>query len=259
LFELEQAAENQGTPASAEDREMVTSLIQEIRQPLSSIIGYTDLLMGESVGILGALQQKFLERIKTSSERMSILLEDLLQVSQIQNGSLELAIQPIELDSVVDQVVADLRNLIREKSLSLRVDFPNDLPKMNADRAAVQHIIMHLVQNAREVTPQDGTITIKSRVQKSDSGSPMILLQVTDLGGGVPRDELPRVFSGIYRADHALIPGIGDSGVGLSIAKTLVQALGGKIWVDSLPEKSTTFSVLFPVEAPQSNSARKAQ
>ena len=237
---------------SAEDQEVITSIVQEMRQPMSSILGYTDLLLAESVGILGALQRKFLERIKASTERMHGMLDDLLQVTALGEGPVELLPQAVELASIIDEAVADTSAQLREKNIALRVDLPAEMPQIHADRDAIQQIILHLLQNAGSVTPQEGAITLRARAQEEDARS-YLLLQVIDSGGGLRTEDLPRVFSRRYRADMPLIQGLGDTGVGLSIAKTLVEAHGGRIWVESTPGQTTTFSVLLPIGTNHSN------
>lgn len=231
---------------SADEQEVITSIVQEMRQPMSSILGYTDLLLAESVGILGALQRKFLERIKASTERLHGMLDDLIQVTSMGEGPVELLPQAVELTSIIDEAVADTSAQLREKNIALRVDLPAELPQIHADRDAIQQIILHLLQNAGSVTPQEGAITLRARKQEEDERE-YLMLQITDSGGGLQSEDLPRVFSRRYRADMPLIQGLGDTGVGLSIAKTLVEAHGGRIWVDTTPGETTTFSVLLPM------------
>jgi signal transduction histidine kinase len=231
---------------SNEDLEVITSVVQEIRQPMSSINGYTELLLSETVGLLGALQRKFLERILASTERMRFLLDDLIRVTTISEGPVELMPQPVDLSSIIDGAINDVSGQLREKNIGMQVDLPEQMPQILADRDAIQQIILHLLQNASSATPQDDSITLRARVQE-DQQDNYLLLQVTDKGGGVRSEDLPRVFARHYRADKPLIQGLGDTGVGLSIAKTLVEAHGGRIWVDSSFGQSTTFSVLLPL------------
>jgi signal transduction histidine kinase len=237
-----------GSPliASSEDREVIASIVQELRQPMSSITGYTDLLLGESVGILGALQRKFMERIKASNERMRGLIDDLLQITALQNNQLEILPQPVDLNVVIDQAVSDTGAQMREKNIILKVDLPDELPQLYADRDALQQILIHLLRNAATVSPVEGSISLRvhNELEKDDT---FILFQITDSGGGINPDDMPRVFSRRYRADNSLIQGVGDSGVGLSIAKALVDAHGGRIWVECVAGKSSTFSVLLPL------------
>lgn len=243
---LERDLHQAGDQGCSEDREVITSIVQDIRQPMASILGYTDLLMSESVGILGALQRKFLERIKASNERMRSMLDDLIQVAALGEGPVEILSRPVELGQIIDGAVADTSAQLREKNIALQVDLPHEMPQINADQDAIQQIVLHLLQNAGAATPQEGIITLRARIQK-DNNRDYLMLQVMDTGGGVQPDDLPRVFNRRFRADLPLIQGLGDTGVGLSIAKTLVEAHGGRIWVESQGGESTTFSVLLPV------------
>ncbi|TLN13123.1 hypothetical protein FDZ74_09935, partial [bacterium] len=250
IVELErQIAEGERTPD--EEREMIASIYQEMRQPLSSIVGYTDLLLGESVGILGALQRKFLERIKTSSDRLRNLIDDLLRLSSLQSGTLELSPQKISLEEVIDQALSETSGFLRDKSITLQLDLPEAMPSLNADRDALQQVLVQLIQNAGAVTPVEGTVSLHVGIKESEAEQPVLSIEISDSGGGIAPEDLPRVFSRRYRADNALIQGIGDTGVGLSIVKTLVEAHGGRIWVDTIPGEGSTFSILIPLRSGQ--------
>ncbi len=230
-----------------EDGAVMAALIQELRQPMASITGYTDLLLAETAGIIGALQRNFLERIKGSVERMQGIMNDLVQLTDLQSGPPELAPESINASVLIDEAIASISSQLRSKNITLRVDMPDELPEIQADRDALQQIVVHLLQNAGSVTPVEGTISLKLRVQPDDRGLPAMLFQVTDSGGGISNEDLPRVFSRRYRADNPLIQGVGDTGVGLSIARTLVEAHQGRIWVESQAGQTSTFSVLLPL------------
>lgn len=231
-----------------EHNELVTSIIQELRQPVSSITGYTDLLLSETSGILGALQRKFMERIKSSNERLRLLTEDLVHITNLQTGKRTALNQPIDLGPVIDAAVLENSAQIREKKIALQLDLPEEMPNLAADRDAIQQTLSHLLQNAAQATPLEGTITIRAAIDFLGTTDSYLLMQITDTGGGIAAEDLPRVFSRRYRAENAAIHGLGDTGVGLTIAKTLVEAHGGRIWVESDPGKSSTFSVLMPIE-----------
>ncbi len=242
-------AESQSVNEPGDDQqEIITSLAQELRQPMSSIVGYTDLLLGESVGILGALQRKFLERIKASITRMEGLLDDLIRVVMDTPDRANLTPTPVDLAEIIDQAIAQSQQHLREKDILLKVDLPEVMPRLIADRDALQQILMHLLNNASLVTPENGEIVLKIR-QITEDGQGFVLIQVTDSGGGIPEEDIPRVFSRLYRADNPLIEGVGDTGVGLSIAKTLTEAQHGRIWVESQAGMGATFSVMLPMNA----------
>ncbi len=231
--------------------EVVASIAQELRQPLSSVVGYTDLLLGESVGILGALQRKFLERVRSSADRMNTLIDNLIRIAELDEAGYSAVRKPVDLSGVIDDAIGQLRTQLQEKRIAMRVDLPPVLPQINTDRDALQQILYHLLQNADGATPAEGSITLRALIDKQDELGEFVLIQVSDTGGGIPDDDLPRVFSRVYRASNPVIPGVGDTGVGLTIAETLTQALGGRIWVESESGQGATFSVLLPLEVPE--------
>jgi signal transduction histidine kinase len=231
---------------SSEQAEVIASIAQELRQPMSSVVGYTDLLLGESVGILGSLQRKFVERVKASTERIGTLIDDMIQVTNLETGLTELKPEAVDLNMIIDNAMSYTSSQIREKNITLHLDLPKDLQSIHADREALQQILIHLLQNAGAVSPDEGTITLKVQTRTEDDQE-YVLLQVTDTGGGIPSEDIPRVFMRLYRADNVLIQGVGDTGVGLSIAKTLTEAQNGRIWVESEAGVGSTFSVLLPM------------
>lgn len=243
---------------SSEQAEVIASISQELRQPLSSIVGYTDLLLGESVGILGALQRKFVERIKASTERIRSLTDDMIQITTLEAELNELKPESVDLNSIIDNAVSYTSTQVREKNISIHLELPKTLAPIQADREAMQQILIHLLQNAGAASPFEGTIRLKVQTRGED-GLDYILIQVSDSGGGIAPQDLSRVFSRLYRADNVLIQGVGDTGVGLSIAKTLTEAQHGRIWVESEPGVGATFSVLLPIagEAATEKQAKK--
>jgi len=249
ILELETYATQKAPAADENEREVMLSIAQELRQPMSSIIGYTDLLLGESVGLLGAMQRKFLERVKASSERMGGLLEELIQISSMDDREMSLTPVMVDLNAVIDEAVSGMIAQLSEKNITLRVDLPDELPPIQADLEALQQILLNLLSNAIMATPADGEITLRARVEAKENEPSFLLIQVTDQGGGIPSSDLPRVFSRLYRADNVLIQGIGDTGVGLAIVKTLVEAHNGRIWVDTEMDHGSAFSVLLPLAA----------
>jgi signal transduction histidine kinase len=243
IVELEKGA---ASAQSTEQAEVVASISQELRQPMSSIVGYTDLLLGESVGILGALQRKFVERIKASTERIGNLIDDLIQVTTLETGLNDLKPEAVDLNLIIDNAMSYTSSQVREKNISMHLDLPKNMTSIYADREALQQILIHLLQNAGSASPMEGTVRLRVQTQAED-GREYVLIQVSDTGGGIPAEDLNRVFTRLYRADNVLIQGVGDTGVGLSIAKTLTEAQKGRIWVESQMGVGSTFSVLLPL------------
>lgn len=239
-----------------EQTEILASISQELRQPLSSIIGYTDLLLGESVGILGALQRKFVDRIKVSTERVHSLTDDIIRMTTLATDLNALNPESVDLNAIIDNAMAYTSSYIREKNISIHLDTPKSPSTIRADRESLQQIFIHLLQNAGAATPNEGAIRIKTQMQSED-GVDYILIQITDQGGGISSENIPRVFTRLHRADNVLIQGVGDTGIGLSIAKTLVEAQHGRIWVESKMGAGSTFSVLLPILGEAAKQKRK--
>lgn len=244
------------TNLTSDQAEVIASISQELRQPMSSIIGYADLLLGESVGILGALQRKFIERIKASTERIGSLIDDLIQITTLETGLMALKPESVDLNLIIDNAMAYTSSQLREKNITLRIDLPENMQPIHADREALQQILIHLLQNAGAASPVEGSVALRVRTQK-EANVDHVLIQISDTGGGIPKEDLSRVFSRLYRADNVLIQGVGDTGVGLSIAKTLTEAQGGRIWVETEQNVGSTFSVVLPLRNPMVETANE--
>jgi signal transduction histidine kinase len=237
--------------------ELVTSIAQEFRQPLSSIVGYTDLLLGESVGLLGAVQRKFVERVKASAERLGILLNELVEVMTIDVGKVDKTPVSVELAPVIQEAISNISAQLNDKNITIQTDLPPFLPAIQANKDAVLQILANLLENACLVTSQDGIISLSARVEQRQGEPDYILLSVSDQGGGIERTDISRVFMRRYKMENPLIKGVGDAGVGLSIVKSLVELLKGRVWVDSVPGGSV-FSVLLPLSGPYSAQETKS-
>jgi signal transduction histidine kinase len=234
-----------GSPMEDQDREMIASVVQDLRQPMSSIMGYTDLLLAESIGILGKAQKKFLEHIRSSADRLRGLIDDLVQISSAGGSAGPNAVASVDLSEIIDGALSELSPQLLERGIQINVDLPDQLPPVYADRDSLHQITAHLLQNAGAVSPLDGTISLSTSRHRDDA-SEYIIFKITDSGGGIPTEDISRVFSKRFRNDTTPIQGVGDGGVGLTIVKTLVDAIGGRIWVESQAGQGSTYSVLLP-------------
>ena len=160
----------------------------------------------------------------------------------------ELTAKTVNTSAAIDQAIAETRTQMQAKNITLQVDIPEELPQLFGDRDAILQILIQLLQNADQATPAEGTVSLKVRIDDNSASQPYLLFQITDTGGGVAPQDLSRVFSRRNRADYPQIQGIGDTGEGLSIAKTLTETHGGRLWVESESGKTTTFSVLLPIQ-----------
>jgi signal transduction histidine kinase len=243
--------ERQIQAANASDRwDTIVNIAQEMRQPMSSVLGYSDFLQSESVGILGALQHKFLDRVKASTERMISMIEELVLIASVEAGHTKLNVGSLDLMEAIDAAISDVSSAIREKNISLRMNIPDDLPKIQGDYEAVKLILTNLLQNAGLVSPVDGEISIHVGFESYNEDQEYVLVQVNDSGGGIPSEDLQRVFGepgDRTGSKTGVIRGLGGSTLGLAFTKSLVEAHGGRIWVEAEFEKGSTFSVLMPL------------
>lgn len=243
---------------SEESAAIVTSLVQELRTPLTSIAGYTDLLLGETMGILGAKQRDFLQRVKANVERMGLLLEQVVQMASTPGQPAKLKdVEFVDVEEAVDTAVNTIISQVRKKELRLNLDIEQAIPPIPANREALCQVLIHLLNNASQATTAQGTMTLSAHtdvmaVRSGENGDAaperFVHLAVTDSGGGIRPEDRSHVFDPQYRADNALIAGLGDTGAGLSVAQALITAHGGRIWVDSEMGKGSTFSVLLPLD-----------
>ena len=236
---------SEGGEEDTQRDEVMASIAQELRTPMTSITGYTDLLLGESVGILGAMQRQFLQRVKANIERMGGLLNDLIGVAAIDTGQIRLEPEPIDAVEVIEEAIMGSAAQYRDRGISIQLDLDERLPQIQADRDNMYQILSHLLSNASSVTPNGGTVVVGAHA--TSEAPDFVMISVTDCGGGIEPQDRQRVFNRMYRADNPLVAGLGETGVGLSIARALVEAHAGRIWVDSEMGKGSTFTFIIPV------------
>lgn len=239
---------------SLNNPDLFVGLVQELRTPMTSIAGYIDLLLGESAGILGEMQRNFLQRVSANILRLASMIDDLVKVTQLDTGNFELERDAVDLISVIEDAITDASNQFREKDLVVNLSLDDSLPALPADRDAVRQIIGQLLTNAYLVSPSGSEITISAKADslllpdnEDDLPSNVILIKVQDMGGGILPEDIPRVFARKYKAENPLIEGLGDTGVGMSIAKALVEAHDGYLWVESEPGVGSAFSIAIPL------------
>ncbi len=237
------------TPESeAERQEAIVGLANELRTPMTSITGYTDLLLGEQAGILTEMQQQFLERVKANIEQMNHLLNDLVRTASPDSRPVELSPQAVNLIEIIEEAVMGLAARFRERKLAVRLDLPPELPPVRADRDSLYQILLRLISNAALCSREGTEVVINAREDDAAKAGKFVRIAVRDTGGGIAPEDYPRVFRRFYRATQPLVQGMGETGVGMAVAKTLVEANGGRIWVESQLNVGSTFNFILPTE-----------
>jgi PAS domain S-box-containing protein len=224
--------------------EFVSTVSHELRTPMTSIKGYADLLLMGAAGALNENQERFLSIIKANADRLSVLVDDLLDISRIETGRIVLDIKQVSMVAVIEQVVASLRERIEQKGLTLQLDLPKDDPlHVMGDHARLIQILTNLVGNAYQYTRPGGRVTIRATPMDDD----MLRVDVRDTGIGIAPEDLLKVFDRFFRADDPAVQEFPGTGLGLAIVHSLVEMHGGRIWADSAVGKGTTFSFSVPL------------
>lgn len=225
--------------------EFISIASHELRTPLTSIMGYVSLLLAGEVGALTEEQQSFLQIVDSNAERLIGLVHELLDMSRIESGRIQLTLHPVDLREVVQAVCTDLRTVSRSKHIATVVQLPLEPIRVQADRARLIQVLTNLLSNAYKYSPENTTVTIQGTVQ---DGSAQV--NVVDQGIGISESDQAQLFSKFFRADSARRQGIAGTGLGLSITRSLVEMQGGQIWVSSCLGCGSTFSFTLPLAQP---------
>ena len=224
----------------------VSNVSHELRTPLTAIKASADNMLDRLIGDLNAKQVGYLTRIKSNSDRLARLINDLLDLSTIEAGKIDLRPANIPLVTLVKEAAESLRPVAAEKLINLTVMSADPGVIAWADRDKVIQVLMNLIGNALKFTPTRGEVTVA--VAKNSAA--WMQISVTDTGPGIPAEEVNKVFGRFYQIGQAGTQKTQGTGLGLAISKALVEMHGGKIWVESEAGKGSTFSFTLPAEQP---------
>jgi signal transduction histidine kinase len=218
-------------------RQMTADIAHELRTPTTLILGHVDAI---DDGILPPSSETF-DIIREEAGRLGRLIEDLATLSRVETGELSLVRRLVAPGALLAQAVAAHRPLAEKKQISLNVDIEPDLPALPVDPDRMAQVLGNLLNNALRHTPQAGRITLQAR--RHESG---VELLVQDTGPGIAPEDLPRVFERFYRTDKSRQRETGGAGLGLAIARSIVELHGGQIWAESTLGEGTTFLIRLP-------------
>lgn len=213
----------------------------DLRTPLSSIIGFTDILITGRAGSLSPLQQEFLGLVKLGAGQLNNLVADLLDISRLTRGELKLYLEEVNLSEVVARMVRQLQPLLAETDIRLVNRVGQSVGVIRADSKRLDQVLSNLLNNAIKFTQPSGTITISSCRRDGE-----IILCVADTGIGIAEEERVRVFERFYQSAPGLNGRFSGSGLGLAVSKHIVEAHGGRIWVESKVGKGSKFRFSLP-------------
>jgi signal transduction histidine kinase len=237
--------------ANVAKSDFVSFVAHELKNPMTSIKGYTELLAGGAVGQVNEMQANFLQTIKSNVERMSTLVSDLNDNSKIEAGRLRLEYKATSAADLVDEVIRTFTRQIEDKKQTLELVIPEKLSLMWADRIRVGQVLTNLVSNAHKYTPEGGTVQVgveESQNQWDPDGAPRVIhLWVKDSGIGMTMEDQQKIFQKFFRSDDPKAREVPGTGLGLNITRSLVEMQGGRIWFESEYRHGTTFHFTVPV------------
>lgn len=222
--------------------QFLAMMSHELRTPMQAILGYAELLHASGAGTLSADQMTDVQSIQQSARRITALIDQMLDLSRMQAGQLELTIRPVKLAPIVEQVRQDIAPQAASKALAVATDLPASLPPVLAESKRLHQILLNLVGNAVKFTEREGWVRISA-----NSTGQRVDVAVSDSGIGIPASALEYIFDEFRQADSSTYRRYGGAGLGLAIARRLAEQQGGSITVTSLPGEGSTFTLHLPI------------
>jgi len=226
--------------------EFISTVSHELRTPLTSIKGYADLLVSGNpqVGELSPLQDRFVKVIQSNANRLTSLVNDILEISRIETGRIRVELEGVDVIELLKEVAVSFEGQLVQKRLDLALTLPESLPAVYADRARLTQVLVNLIGNAWQYTPEGGRIEVSARLAEQNA---WVQINVADTGIGIPKEDLDHIFERFFRSERPEVQLVDGTGLGLYITKSYVELLGGKIWLESEVDIGTTFSFTLPL------------
>ena len=220
----------------------VSTVSHELRTPMTSIKGYVENMLEGLAGHVTEKQATYLARIKYNTERLTRMINDLLDLSRIEAKRVELQMSSVSLPELISDVAESLQNMAQDKSVSLRVHRTHSLPTVQGDKDKLHQVLTNLIHNAIKFTPAGGRVEISTRLSEGS----VVEISVADTGCGIPPQQMTEVFEKFHHSDSAPVEARG-AGLGLAIVKSLLELHRGKIWVNSTLGAGTQFVFTLPI------------
>jgi len=241
-----QTAQAALTAAEHARLEFVSLVTHELRVPMTSIKGYTDLLIKGVMGPVSETQLAFLRTIRANVERMSRMVADLSDINKLEGNDVKLNWAVVPLPEAVDEAARALKDEIAQKSQALIIKLPEDLPALHCDRGRLIQVLNTLLSNATKYTPERGGIIVTAT---ADAAAQTVQIKVQDSGYGILADEQARVFEKFFRASDEETRQTPGNGLALHVAQRVLELHGGRIWFESTRGKGTSFYLELPMAA----------
>jgi signal transduction histidine kinase len=223
--------------------QFLASMSHEVRTPLNAIIGFSEVLREQLFGDLNARQQRYVQHIAESGRHLLALINDILDLSKVEAGRMELELGPVPLAEMLENGLTVVRDRASRHGIELHLELDPGITCVQADERKVKQIVFNLLSNAVKFTPDGGHVDVVLHALSSDA----VQISVHDRGPGVALEDQERIFEEFEQGGHGVHPAQEGTGLGLTVAKRLVELHGGRIWVQSQPGAGSTFSFTLPV------------
>ena len=224
--------------------DFVSNVSHELRTPLTAIKGYTDLVIRQAAGPLNEQQMNFLQVVQTNADRLTTLINELLDISRIESGRVKLDTQTVFLQGTIETAVEMVRPYCDQRRQQMVVELDPEAGPVLGDENRLVQVVGNLLSNASRYTPEDGRIKVSLSQLEG-----FVRVDVSDTGIGISPEDQAKIFQRFYRSEHPAVQLVAGTGLGLSITKMLVEMHAGRVWVESEPGHGSTFTVVLPVHA----------
>lgn len=223
---------------------LVSVAAHELRTPLTSINGYVEVILDEDLGPVPETQRDYLKIVQNSTSRLISITSNLLDITRIEAERIELSLQPADLLEVLESVFQEAKPLVNTKNQQLTLNVSIDSTVILCDKVRVAQILNNLISNANKYTADGGSIVVEL-LPANDEG--FLLISVADNGVGIHMEDQDKLYTPFYRTEQASQMAVSGVGLGLYIIRSLVEFHGGRVWVDSKPNRGSTFYVTLPL------------
>ena len=223
-------------------RDLVANVSHDLRTPLASVRGYLETLIIKGDSLSAEEQRTYLSIAAQQTERLAQLVAELFELAKLEAKEVSVQAEAFQVAELIQDVVQKFELDAERRQLGISADGSAELPFVKADLALVERVLQNLIDNALRHTPAGGSVTVTTRARERD-----VLITVADTGSGIPKDHLPHIFDRLYRVDKSRDSRSGGAGLGLAIARQVVELHGGRITVESEPGRGTAFSFSLPL------------
>ncbi len=241
MFEETQIANEELKSLDMMKDEFLSNVTHELKTPITSIKGYSELMVNGKLGELTKKQKNALDAVIRNSERLNRLIDSLVYLTLVRIGKVKYNFGQVQIGQIIDNAVWDISPLVEKKGLTIEKNIPPSLPSINGDEDKITEVLINLIENAIKFTPSGGRITVAVDVENDN-----LHITVSDTGIGIPPEYIKSMFQEFYQVDTSTTSNNSGTGLGLFISKSIIEAHNGNIWAESEVGMGTTIHLILP-------------